>query len=101
MSITIPHEKLTEILEECKVWSSRTSAMKKQLQSIAGKLQHIAKCVRPGRSFVNRVLAAVRTSLSVGSQPFEVEVLQDLGLFVRMIGSSSVRSTSHSMTQSF
>ena len=77
MSVTIPHEKLAEILEECKAWSSRKSATKKQLQIIAGKLQHIAKCVRPAKRFVNHVLAAVRASPPVGSHTFEVEVLQE------------------------
>ena len=60
----------------CKAWSSRKSATKKQLQSIAGS--YIS-----ARRLVNRVLVAVRASPPVGSHPFEVEVLQDLGWFVR------------------
>ena len=46
-----------------KEWLGRHSYRKKELQSLVGKLQHVCRVVKPGRSFLRRVielLAAVK-----------------------------------------
>ena len=46
-----------------KEWLGRHSCRKKELQSLVGKLQHACRVVKPGRSFLRRVielLAAVK-----------------------------------------
>ena len=60
--ITIPNNKLQEIQQICKIWSTKKMATKKQLQSLIGKLLYIHKCVHPARSFVNRMLAVLRNA---------------------------------------
>lgn len=87
MTVTLPEDKLEEILSECRDWQARTSATRKQLQSIAGKLQHVAKCVKPARVFMNRILAAIRAAPYRGRHPFPLEVLSDLEWFLRFAAS--------------
>ena len=60
MSITIPPEKLDEVLQQVSGYNRARSMTKKNLQSLLGKLLHVAKCVHPARLFVSRLLEALR-----------------------------------------
>ena len=40
---------------------AKTTATKKQIQSLLGTLSHISTCVRPGRTFLNRMLNTLRS----------------------------------------
>ena len=61
MTVSVPQEKISEILDECKMWESKSRASHKQLQSVAGKIQ-LSKCMKPASRFLNRVLAALRAT---------------------------------------
>lgn len=61
MTIAIPENKLTEVIEECERWFSRKRVTRTMVQSLAGKLAHLAGCVRHGRKFLTRILAALRS----------------------------------------
>ena len=61
MTISVPQEKLTELIDLVKVRLHKTKATKRQLQSLIGKLQFAAHCVRPGWLFIARLLRKVRT----------------------------------------
>lgn len=60
MEISIPDSKLQEVLAECEKWERRVRATKQQLQSLVGKILHVAECVRHGRKFTGRMLATLR-----------------------------------------
>ena len=62
LTMSVTPERMTEILEELKQWKAenRRYAMKKEIQSLVGKLQFIAKCCKPGRCFMSRILAALK-----------------------------------------
>lgn len=60
MTLSIPAKKISETLEMVKKYSARRSMSKKELQSVIGKLVHIAKCVPPARLFISRLLDALR-----------------------------------------
>ena len=60
LTISIPQNKLTELLAETESWLQRDYATKQQIQSLAGKLNHISLCVRPARRFMSRILEALR-----------------------------------------
>ena len=60
MSLSIPADKLANTLALVDAYASRDSINRKQLQSLIGKLLHIAKCIRPARLFVARLLTALR-----------------------------------------
>ena len=59
-TISIPHDKLSEIIRLCKLWEGKSTCTKKQLQSLLGSLLYICKCVRPACFFLNRMLTGLR-----------------------------------------
>ena len=62
MQLSLPERKMQELKTLLRMWQGRKTATKRELQSIAGKLQHAAKVVRPGRCFVRHIydLTAVK-----------------------------------------
>ena len=55
LTLRFPEEKLLALKTLFSSWKDRRWCRKTELQSLAGKLQHACKVVRPGRSFVRRV----------------------------------------------
>ena len=80
--ISIPDEKLVEVTELCKKWQSKVKTTKRQLQSLAGVLLYIHKCVKPARIFINRILDALRQAPTVGYTPVSQATKQDIEWFV-------------------
>ena len=64
MTLSIPKEKLNQTLAVVDIFATRRSINRKQLQSLIGKLLHVAKCIHPARVFVARLLAALRSMTS-------------------------------------
>ena len=67
MMLTVPKLKLQDILKDCSDWVSKKAATKKQVQSLAGKLNHISKCVWPARKFIGRILASICFAADTGT----------------------------------
>ena len=55
MEARLPEEKLTRIRQLITSWLNRKKATKREILSLVGLLQHAAKVVRCGRSFVSRI----------------------------------------------
>lgn len=62
MTVSIPQGKVDDTLAAVSKYKKRRSMSKKELQSIIGRLIHIAKCVPPARLFVSRLLDALRAA---------------------------------------
>lgn len=62
MTISIPHKKVQDTLIAVKKYKKRRSMSKRELQSLIGRLIHVAKCVSPARLFVSRLLDALRAA---------------------------------------
>ena len=62
MTVSVPAAKLAEVLAECSQWLEVSTATKKQVQSLAGKLVHVAKCIPHARRFISRILEALRSA---------------------------------------
>ena len=60
MTLSIPEDKVNEALEKVSRVATARSISRKHLQSIVGQLLHVAKCVKPARLFVSRLLEALR-----------------------------------------
>lgn len=60
MSLSIPQKKVKETLVIVRKYSKKQNISKKDLQSVIGRLIHVAKCVGPARLFVSRLLDALR-----------------------------------------
>lgn len=58
MTLSIPAKKISETLDMVKKYRSRRSMSRRELQSVIGKLVHVAKCVPPARLFISRLLEA-------------------------------------------
>ena len=61
-TISIPANKIAEIMALVRTWQGRSCATKHQLQSLLGKLHHVSKCVKPARLFVSRMLDTLRSA---------------------------------------
>ena len=72
-----PH-RLSEILKLLDAWKSKTCFSRKQLESLIGKLQFVAACVRPGRIFISRLLNVLRETPSHGSVPIQQQMMKDI-----------------------
>ena len=55
-TISIPKEKMDEVLQLLPKWCSRRTCKKRELLSLVGKLNFFATAVRPGRMFVRRLI---------------------------------------------
>ena len=56
MTIEVTQERLNEMRLLLQTWLCKSTASLKEIQSISGKLNFIAACVRPGRVFIARLL---------------------------------------------
>ena len=56
MTLEVTPERLVEIRSLLTVWLNKETASIKEIQSLLGKLNFIAACVRPGRIFISRML---------------------------------------------
>ena len=50
-TISIPQEKLLNIVKSVSEWLNKPSCTKHQLQSLLGRLLYVRKCVKPSRIF--------------------------------------------------
>ena len=74
MTLSIPESKLREVIDQVSKVHSSNYISKKQLQSILGQLLFVAKCVRPARTFVSRLLTALRGA----KDPNKIDVTPDM-----------------------
>lgn len=61
MSLSVPHDKLQDIKSIVRRALKCKSISKTHLQSVLGRLLYVAKCVKPARLFVSRLLEALRS----------------------------------------
>ena len=60
MVMSIPPEKVAEVREEVSLWRKKSSASKKSLQQLLGKLFWVSRCVRFSRGFMGRLLTQLQ-----------------------------------------
>ena len=77
-TISIPTDKLSEIVKVCDDWSDKKTVTKNQLQSLLGLLLYISKCVKPARFFLNRMLQLLRDNFENDSIVLTSEFFRDL-----------------------
>lgn len=83
MSLSIPKKKLKEVLSECQLWTTRSHTNKKKLQSLVGKLAHIANGIPHARRFTGRLLGALRAMKDNSWTTISKEAKLDLQWFLR------------------
>ena len=60
--LSIPKEKLHQVVTECHLWIARKVCTKQQLQSILGLLLYVTKCVKRARFFLNRMVDTLKSA---------------------------------------
>ena len=48
MTISIPNDKMTDVLLECQAWKTKKLASRKDKHCLVSHLQHIARCIPRG-----------------------------------------------------
>ena len=59
-TMSVPPVKLDSIIDMCSQWQNKKFCSKRQLQSLLGSLLYVSKCVKPARTFLNRMLMLLR-----------------------------------------
>ena len=85
--LTIPHEKIIQTVDTCRLFLTRSHMSKKQLQSLLGKLLYVHRCVHAARFFVNRLLNSLRNA--TGRIILTKEMKQDLSWFVQFLSKAN------------
>ena len=83
-TISVPEEKISDILNKCTWALSQKSLSKNNLQSLIGSLMFLHRSVKPTRVFTNRLLNTLR---QMGSNPVPVNkhIKQDLQWFLHFV----------------
>ena len=79
--MSIPPQKLNEIMQICKDWTNINKVYKSDLQSLLGYLLYITKCVKPARFFLNRMLQLLRDNVHEDIIVLNQEFFKDLAWF--------------------
>ena len=64
MTMEVDPEKLGELHYLLPKWLNKQTCKVKELQSLIGKLQFVAKCVAPGRIFISRMLNLLKGNIN-------------------------------------
>ena len=62
-AVSIPADKLQEIIQLCAYWTTKTYCSKQDLQSLLGSLLYVTRCVKHSRYFLNRMLQMLRNNV--------------------------------------
>ncbi len=58
LEVRLPQEKLASLRTVLKSWRGRKACRKRELLSLIGSMSHAARAVRPGRSYIRRLIVA-------------------------------------------
>lgn len=83
MSIAIPPIKLQQVLDECEKWYTKKRASRSMIQSLAGRLLHLAACVAQSRKFTARILNSLRSMNDRLWTTIDSEFMKDINWFRR------------------
>ena len=84
-TLSVPEERMEEIILLVGEWQDKVRTTKVELQSLIGKLQFVTKCVLQSRVFMNRLLETLRSMSSKKSVRLSKSFKKDLrwwGMFI-------------------
>ena len=83
MTMEISNEKMKEIEAELSRWLLKTSAKRKEVESLIGKLQFLAKCIKAGRIFLSRLIHWIRNMNRTDEYQIPMEARKDIAWWGR------------------
>ena len=84
-TLSMPPEKLNQILGICDAWHQKTHCTKHELQSLLGSLLYISKCVHTSRFFLNRLLDVLHTMEDRRQVELTNDTLRDINWFLQFL----------------
>ena len=78
LTLSVPIQRVQETFTLLDQWLNANEMSRKEIQSVVGKLQFLANCVRPGRLFVSRILEFMRGLPDRGRFPVTDSVKADM-----------------------
>ena len=60
-TVSLPKDKLNRLTDLIRSWSNRKVCTKHELDSLIGQLQHASAVVKPGRSFLRRMIILAKS----------------------------------------
>ena len=83
MTMEISHDKMAEIQSELGRWLYRTTASRREVESLIGKLQFMAKCIKAGRVFLSRLIQWIRGMDRAHTYTIPIEARKDIAWWAR------------------
>ena len=83
MTIKVSKEKMDEIQQEISTWLLKTAARRREVESLIGKLQFLAKCIRSGRIFLSRLIQWIQGMDRSSHYPIPLEAKKDIAWWGR------------------
>ena len=83
MTMEISQEKMQDIKEELGVWLLKTTANRREVKSLIGKLQFLAKCIKAGRIFLARLIKWIWTMDRGKEYAIPAEARKDIAWWAR------------------
>ena len=83
MTMEIPQEKMVQINNELACWLTRTKATRREVESLIGKLQFLAKCIRAGRIFIARLIQWIKGMDRTQVYSIPLEARRDISWWAR------------------
>ena len=85
MKISVPPEKLSEIMVLLQGWEGKRRATRREMQSLLGTLQFVASVSPPTRVFTNRMLMNLREAPQRGTETLSWGFKRDLKFFLDLL----------------
>ena len=83
MTMEISQTKMEDIRKEIQRWLLKTTANRKETESLIGKLQFLAKCIRAGRVFLARLINWIKGMDRKPSYTIPIEARKDIAWWGR------------------
>ena len=85
MTMELPRDKVREIMQEADSWLYKSHATRREVESLIGKLQFAARCVRIGRIFIARLINWLRGLNRQGKHSIPLEARKDISWWRRCL----------------
>ena len=80
-TVSIPADKLQEIIQLCSYWTIKTYCSKQDLQSLLGSLLYVTRCIKHSRYFLNIILQMLRNNVQSRKILISPDLRKDLAWF--------------------
>ena len=85
MTLSVPQEKIADLLHKLQAVLHASIISRRQLQSVLGLMSFITACVRPGWIFMSALLNALHGLQCAGFAPVTPEIRSDIRWWLRFL----------------